>query len=679
MKTCALIRLRFGTLALTLGLTVTAPAGTSLVGLWRFNEASGNVATDSSGLHDDGTLVGENGNVPTRVPGQTGFGGALRFTNNCDLSDPNHTGDRAYVQIPGSPALKIGMTETNTWSFVCWAYEASDGAGNFRDYYGRIFTQDGGAGLQWESGANGDTQWYLWSGQLTVWQFGLTYNPPVIPVLDQWVHWALVYDGTNVTMYRNGNEPAQGGGVFSYPITASLNFDGYAGSLTIGSQVDFGILSGGRNWNGMLDDFAVFNAALSQSEIRTIMTGDFSAYQTAAPPQVLGQPADQIVNQGLDATFRVTASSQIPATYQWRFDGRDLPGATASTLMLTNVQRNQAGNYSVEVRNASGGTISSNAVLTVLVPLPPRLVGLWRFDEGAGTNVADSSGLTNNGVLASAMDQSGTPGTVLPGWASSQPGFGTALQFYYNGEYNFAYIPASESLKIGLTANDTWTITAWTKEISDGAGGFVSRWGRVFAFDDGWGLNFNSGANGDTEYWIWHNSPGVWQQAFGTSAAVVPILDQWVHLALVYDGQSLTLYRNANLTPQNGAKVSLPARGSVAFSDHGGYQGALQIGSVLNEATDHNWNGLIDDFAVFTGALNETQLATIMSGDFSAFKNNNPLLSMTRSGSQVVVSWGFGTLQTKTDLAGTWQDLTNAVSPLILTPAGTSQFYRVKR
>ena len=82
---------------------------------------------------------------------------------------------------------------------------------------------------------------------------------------------------------------------------------------------------------------------------------------------------------------------------------------------------------------------------------------------------------------------------------------------------------------------------------------------------------------------------------------------------------------------------------------------------------------------MFTGALNEAQLGVVMSGDFASFYNANPLLSMTRSGSQIVVTWGFGTLQTKATLSGNWSDVTNVVSPLILTPAGASQFYQVKR
>jgi hypothetical protein len=646
-------------------------ASNTLLGLWRFNESSGSVASDSSGLHNDGTLSGENGNLPAWVSSQSGFGGALRFTNNGT--------DRAYVAIPASPALKIGITSTDTWSFACWAYEASDGAGNFVANYGRLFTQDDGRGLQWESGANGDPQFYVWEADLPAWRIPLGVTPPIVPVFDEWVHWALVYDGTNLTMYRNGNDSSKGGGMLSVPVSASLSIANYTGALTIGSQVDYGV-DATRTWNGMLDDFAVFRGALTESEVRTIMTGDFSAYLTANPPTILAQPQDETINQGLNTSFSVAASSQSPINYQWRFNGADLSGATSSTLTLTNVQTTQAGTYSVRVSNPSGATLSTGALLTVLVPLPPHLVGLWRFDEGTGTNAFDSSGLTNNGVLVALADQSGTPGTTLPAWVPSQPGFGTALQFQNDGEYNFVAIPASDSLKIGVTANDTWTITAWTKELSDGSGGYVAHYGRVFAYDDGWGLNFNSGYNGDSEYWIWHNTPGVWQQPFGTNAAVVPILDQWVHLALVYDGKSLTLYRNANLSAKGGAKTTLIARGSVSFGDHGGYDGALQIGSVLNEPTDHNWNGLLDDLAVFTGALNESQLAGVMNGDFSAFKNTTPpRLSITRNGNIVVITWDTGTLQSKSDLASTWADVPEAKSPMNVMPTAVQQFYRAKR
>src|SRR5437879_6884082 len=60
----------------------TGFASAPVVGLWRFNEGTGTNITDSSGFNNNGTLTGENGNVPAWATGQSGFRGALRFTND---------------------------------------------------------------------------------------------------------------------------------------------------------------------------------------------------------------------------------------------------------------------------------------------------------------------------------------------------------------------------------------------------------------------------------------------------------------------------------------------------------------------------------------------------------------------------------------------------------------------
>ncbi len=55
-------------------------------------------------------------------------------------------------------------------------------------------------------------------------------------------------------------------------------------------------------------------------------------------------------------------------TYQWLFNGGSLSGQTASTLNLSQVQQNQAGNYSVIVSNVAGTATSATAILTVSSP-----------------------------------------------------------------------------------------------------------------------------------------------------------------------------------------------------------------------------------------------------------------------------------------------------------------------
>jgi len=242
-----------------------------LVGLWRFNEGTGTNVADSSGFNNNGVLAGENGNVPAWVAGQSGFGGALRFTND----GLNH----AYVAIPGSSSLQIGLTATNPWTLTAWAYEDSGGTGDFVAHYGRIVVLDNGQAFQFESGASGDAQIYTWSRANIPWQLGWVAGSPVAPVLDQWVHWAVVYDGTNLTIYRNGNQGPQGGAATN-TVTAALGYSGYTGAILLGSEL---AQPPGATWNGLLDDIAVFNTALTQTQINTVMSGDFSVFITRPP------------------------------------------------------------------------------------------------------------------------------------------------------------------------------------------------------------------------------------------------------------------------------------------------------------------------------------------------------------------------------------------------------------
>jgi len=89
---------------------------------------------------------------------------------------------------------------------------------------------------------------------------------------------------------------------------------------------------------------------------------------TVQPIIVQAPPQNQTVAGGSNVTFGVTLLGQGPFSYQWQFYGTNLAGATKSSLLLTNVQMNQSGPYSVVVSNAFGMTNSASGTLTV-VPL----------------------------------------------------------------------------------------------------------------------------------------------------------------------------------------------------------------------------------------------------------------------------------------------------------------------
>ncbi len=598
----------------------SASAAPSVVGLWRFNEGSGTNAADSSGLGNNGVLQGENGNVPAWVSGQSGFGDALMFTND----GTNHS----YVSVAGAASLLLGQTVTNAWTITAWANESSDGTGASVANYGRILVIDGGQAFYFDSGTNGDEEMYTWSETSVPWQHGWGPGSPVAPILDQWVHWALVYDGiTNLTLYLNANQGPQRG-MSSIPVTSPLSLPGYPGDILIGSELD---QPGNVTWNGMLDDVAVFVGALTQSQIATVMSGDFSSF-IGGPPGIVSPPQNQQSPPGSSATFSVGAFGQSPFQYQWYFNGTNQlsgagnPTATSATLVLTNLQFDQSGTYTVVVSNSIGSVTSQPVTLLVF---QATLVGLWRFNEASGSNVLDSSGLGNNGTI---IGQNGDVPVRVP----SQAGFGSAMSFTNDGaDYDYVTIPANGSLLIGQTATNPWTLTAWAYESSDGTGGYAATYGRILVIDDGTAFQLESGAIGDPQIYTWARANTQWQLGWGSFPSLTPLLDQWEHWAVVYDGTNLSVYRDGNTGP-NGGFASQPVM--APLGGYLGFQDAITIGSELAQPANRNWNGLLDDVAVFNIALSQSQIQTVMAGDFSAFIPKPPLTVSGGSGN-ITFSW----------------------------------------
>lgn len=114
-----------------------------------------------------------------------------------------------------------------------------------------------------------------------------------------------------------------------------------------------------------------------------------------APPAIVTQPQSQTNNQGNAATFTVAASGARPLVYQWRFNGADISGATASSYTKNNIQPADAGSYSVFITNRVGSTLSSNAVLTVIVP--PTIVS-QPADTGVGPEMNATFSVTAVGT-----------------------------------------------------------------------------------------------------------------------------------------------------------------------------------------------------------------------------------------------------------------------------------------
>ena len=81
---------------------------------------------------------------------------------------------------------------------------------------------------------------------------------------------------------------------------------------------------------------------------------------------VIQQPASTLVNPGGATTLSVTANSTLSLSYQWQFNGADIPGATNASLSLSGTQSSQSGSYQV-LMSSTEGTLGSLPVQVFVI------------------------------------------------------------------------------------------------------------------------------------------------------------------------------------------------------------------------------------------------------------------------------------------------------------------------
>ena len=115
-------------------------------------------------------------------------------------------------------------------------------------------------------------------------------------------------------------------------------------------------------------------------------------------PRIITPPQSQTNRVGSNVTFLVVVDAPLPVTYQWQFNGTNLPGQTAATLVLNNISFSQAGSYSVVITDAAGTVTAGPATLTIthLPNLTPYKPTGWSDKIVATTN--------SSSVLGSALD-----------------------------------------------------------------------------------------------------------------------------------------------------------------------------------------------------------------------------------------------------------------------------------
>jgi len=162
-----------------------------------------------------------------------------------------------------------------------------------------------------------------------------------------------------------------------------------AANLSLIDAVSFGGQTAGQS-QGRIPDGGSIVAGLQPTP----------AAHNLFPPTIADPPDTQTVSAGANVTFTVTASGGAPLTYQWRFNGADLPGETAASLARNGVTLANDGPYTVVVSNGDG-SVQSTAHLIVLSDYAAWKAFHFNAAEQADANISgpaadpDRDGITN--------------------------------------------------------------------------------------------------------------------------------------------------------------------------------------------------------------------------------------------------------------------------------------------
>ena len=243
----------------TLGLLLAnvPPAKADIVGWWKFDEGSGQVAADSSGFGNTGQL-----NNPTWIaPGALGpyalhftatpYGSQFVRVLNALSLQPTVLTVEAWVRRNGSPgAYRYVIAKGTDGVAASYAMYTSSGGLSFYVYNVHAFYLSPDAGIG------------IWDGK--------------------WHQAVGTFDGSVVRFYVDG---AQVGSGTTVPPGFSIEYGLSTTDLLFGS---YNIL-GSYQFDGDVDDVAVWNRALTQSEIQSLHDNGFP---NAAIPTLISGGAD---------------------------------------------------------------------------------------------------------------------------------------------------------------------------------------------------------------------------------------------------------------------------------------------------------------------------------------------------------------------------------------------------
>ncbi len=569
-----------------------APAATadSLNAYWKLDEASAGTFLNSSGETNTGTGNGASGAQNTPQPSSDVPSG-MAFTDTRSLS---FDGTDDYVSMSANPFT------SNDFTISIWVAPTTVNDGNYHGFFGR---EAGGGSwtyrspVMWVGPSNGVLHYMIVDTGGTAYY---DYLQNFFTTSGEWVHVAMVKNGTDVKFYRNG--------VLMYTRTGPTNI--------FKAGTDFQLGKVDNYFDGKLDDVRVYNRALYPGQIVDLAAGRNPAvYWKGTNSTGLENAANWSGSYVPDPYSRIVIQPrtiQPVMTGALRYAGLVIStGAILKTngtgiTLIENGVFNNYGTLAIKGTETFSGITSDSAKGTILVygsgsysSLPTGsayynltqndgLVGYWKLDETSGTRTADSSGWGNSGALIGGA----TISTTVPSLNFSNP-----RSLYFDGVNDYVNTGNNNSLNRGSLP---FTIAAWFKvDTAEGVG----EWRPIVEKGDGDAIvNYGlwTSANPYVNKIDFLSGNGDWGDTISTTT-ILP--NTWYHALGTWDGTTKRLYVNGVLE-----KSSVPSSTEKPVASPETFKIGGSRGSVF-------LNGNVDDVRIYNRVLKPFEIVVLASGN----------------------------------------------------------------
>jgi hypothetical protein len=225
---------------------LTKGSFTGLVGLWSFDEGTGDKAYDSSGYGNDGTITGATyvGSVNAVFDYALSFDGGDDYVN-CEENVDITTAITIEAWINPSAFTDYDAIVTN----FEWREVAERQGWSFRVMENQK--------LVWRAVLSGNNTYSIMSNSTME--------------VDNWYHVVLTHDASNTRLYINGSldkVEAPGGDIVNLGKALKIGWDDYAAE---------------RVFNGVIDEVRIWNTVLSPSTIEDHAAGIYGFNGLMAP------------------------------------------------------------------------------------------------------------------------------------------------------------------------------------------------------------------------------------------------------------------------------------------------------------------------------------------------------------------------------------------------------------